>query len=268
MPEIRPTSQARVRPRSVQNPSPQEITDFQDRLKEVTSRIEQATTKSNRHASPLLLAVSKSKPSSVIAAAVAAGVRHFGENYLQEALDKQAEIIAWHQAQSEEDRLFWHYIGNVQSNKTRPLAEHFDWVHTVCSEKQLRRLDAQRPEHLEPLNICLQVNLDHEPQKQGLTPAEAIELATKSLAFNRLKLRGLMCIPAQGKQAESFKSMAKIQSQLIDQLNRDGHANAETLGTLDTLSMGMSGDLEAAIAAGSTIVRIGTALFGERLKKD
>jgi pyridoxal phosphate enzyme (YggS family) len=249
-------------------PTPEQIATFKDRLAKVSSRITQATKSAGRTSPPLLLAVSKAKPASEVAAAICAGLRHFGENYLQEALEKQCAITAWQQARpqaqsvkSAAGKIYWHYIGNVQSNKTRVLAENFDWIHTVSSEKQIKRLNTQRPSGLAPLNICLQVNVDQEPQKQGIALDEVPEIARACLNYPRLVLRGLMCIPAQGTQTESFKALANC----LDKLKN--HPLILASGgppSLDTLSMGMSADLEAAIAAGSTIVRIGSALFGKR----
>lgn len=260
-------------------PTSAEIAEFGERLTAIQTRIQAATQITEGAKAPTLLAVSKTKPASAIAAALLNGVQHFGENYLQEALEKQKAIKHWlanateysEQApvtntpdqQTPPKHVTWHYIGNVQSNKTRPLAEHFDWVHTISSEKQLKRLDAQRPEHLPPLNVCLQINIDEEPQKQGISPAEALELAIACQQYTRLSLRGLMCIPPQGLQDASFKALAQLLIKLKAASSDSGTSDKGHL-LLDTLSMGMSADLESAIAAGSTIVRIGSALFGER----
>ncbi|WP_449121662.1 YggS family pyridoxal phosphate-dependent enzyme [Pseudomonas viridiflava] len=193
-----------------------------------------------------LLAVSKTKPSSALREAYAAGLREFGENYLQEALGKQAELA--------DLPLCWHFIGPIQSNKTRAIAENFAWVHSVDRLKIAQRLSEQRPEGLEPLNICIQVNVSGETSKSGCTPEDLPALATAISALPRLKLRGLMAIPEptedQAEQAAAFAAVRTLQ----DQLDLP----------LDTLSMGMSHDLEAAIAQGATWVRIGTALFGAR----
>ncbi|MEE5130098.1 YggS family pyridoxal phosphate-dependent enzyme [Pseudomonas alliivorans] len=193
-----------------------------------------------------LLAVSKTKPSSALREAYAAGLRDFGENYLQEALGKQAELA--------DLPLCWHFIGPIQSNKTRAIAENFAWVHSVDRLKIAQRLSEQRPEGLEPLNICIQVNVSGEASKSGCTPEDLPALAAAISALPRLKLRGLMAIPEptedQAKQAAAFAAVRTLQ----DHLDLP----------LDTLSMGMSHDLEAAIAQGATWVRIGTALFGAR----
>ncbi|MEE3927013.1 YggS family pyridoxal phosphate-dependent enzyme [Pseudomonas viridiflava] len=193
-----------------------------------------------------LLAVSKTKPSSALREAYAAGLRDFGENYLQEALGKQAELA--------DLPLCWHFIGPIQSNKTRAIAENFAWVHSVDRLKIAQRLSEQRPEGLEPLNICIQVNVSGEASKSGCTPEDLPALAAAISALPRLKLRGLMAIPEptedQAEQAAAFAAVRTLQEQLDL--------------PLDTLSMGMSHDLEAAIAQGATWVRIGTALFGAR----
>ncbi len=210
-------------------------------------RIRTATLAARRDpASVGLLAVSKTKPSSDLREAYAAGLRDFGENYLQEALSKQAELA--------DLPLCWHFIGPIQSNKTRAIAEHFAWVHSVDRLKIAQRLSEQRPEGLEPLNICIQVNVSGEASKSGCTPEDLPALASAISALPRLKLRGLMAIPEptedRDEQEAAFAAVRTLQEQL---------------GLpLDTLSMGMSHDLEAAIAQGATWVRVGTALFGAR----
>ncbi len=196
----------------------------------------------------MLLAVSKTRPAEDILEALACGHRHFGESYLQEALDKIGEL--------RESGAVWHFIGRIQSNKTRPIAENFDWVHSIDKEKVARRLNDQRPDHLPPLNVCLQVMIDQEESKAGLTPQETRELVARFDEFPRLRLRGLMTIPAP---AES--EAMRLPFQRLREL-RDGMATADR--PLETLSMGMSDDLEAAIMEGATIVRIGTAIFGPR----
>ena len=203
-------------------------------------------------ASVSLLAVSKRQPWEAIAALHDLGQQEFGENRLQEALVKQAELA---------DRpITWHFIGPVQSNKTRDIAAHFDWVQSVDRPKIIQRLQEQRPETSAPLNVCLQVNIDDEPQKAGASPDALPDLAAQVEACDRLRLRGLMCIPAlsddTAKTLDSFRRVA----QLADELRAAGHA-------LDTLSMGMSGDLELAIEAGSTLIRVGTDLFGPRTRE-
>jgi len=193
-----------------------------------------------------LLAVSKTQPAAAIREAFAAGLRDFGENYLQEALDKQAALA--------DLALTWHFIGPIQSNKTKPIAEHFAWVHSVDRLKIAQRLSDQRPAGLPPLNVCLQVNVSGEASKSGCAPEDLQPLAQAVAGLPRLHLRGLMCIPAPSDDpAEQHAAFARLRA-LRDALG---------LG-LDTLSMGMSQDLEAAIAEGATWVRIGTALFGAR----
>lgn len=196
-----------------------------------------------------LVAVSKTRPDTDVAAAADAGQQDFGENYLQEALPKIDALRG--------RGLIWHFIGPVQSNKTRDIAAHFDWVHSVDRGKIARRLSAQRPEALLPLNVCLQINIDAEPAKAGVAPAEAAQLALEIDALPRLRLRGLMAIPAPVSEPEAQRRPFAALRRLRDELNASGLA-------LDTLSMGMSGDLEAAIAEGATVVRVGTAIFGER----
>ena len=193
-----------------------------------------------------LLAVSKTKPAGALREAHAAGIRDFGENYLQEARAKQLELA--------DLPLCWHFIGPIQSNKTRDIAEHFAWVHSVDRLKIAQRLSEQRPANLPPLNICIQVNVSGEVSKSGCTPADLPALATAISALPRLKLRGLMAIPEPTEdRAEQDAAFATV---------RDLQASLNL--PLDTLSMGMSHDLESAIAQGATWVRIGTALFGAR----
>lgn len=218
-----------------------------DNLSAISARIASAAQAVGRDpASVQLLAVSKTKPASAIREIHAAGVRDFGENYLQEALTKQQALS--------DLPLIWHFIGPIQSNKTKAIAEHFDWVHSVDRLKIAQRLSEQRPAGLAPLNICLQVNVSGEDSKSGCTPADLPALAKAVAALPNLRLRGLMAIPEptedRDTQEAAFASLRKLQEDL-------------GLG-LDTLSMGMSHDLEAAIAQGATWVRIGTALFGAR----
>ena len=200
-----------------------------------------------------LLAVSKRKPASAVRALAGAGHRDFGENQLQEALAKQDELA--------DLDLTWHFIGSIQSNKTRSIAEHFDWVHAVDRLKIAQRLAEQRPAELDPLNVCLQVNIDDEESKSGVLPDELPALAAAVASLPNLKLRGLMCLPAIRKDEDEQRVPFARLRELAKQLSNDGLA-------LDTLSMGMSGDYEAAIAEGATIVRIGTALFGARDDKE
>ncbi len=218
-----------------------------ENIAKVGARIREAAHASGRALEPVgLLAVSKTKPAEALREAHAAGISDFGENYLQEALDKQAVLA--------DLALTWHFIGPIQSNKTRPIAEHFDWVHSVDRLKVAQRLSDQRPAHLPALNICLQVNVSGEASKSGCNPDELPALAAAVAQLPRLHLRGLMCIPEPtddpAEQRAAFAHLRQLQ---------------DSLGLpLDTLSMGMSHDLEAAIAEGATWVRVGTALFGSR----
>lgn len=224
------------------------------RLQTVLQRITDACTHYGRDAgSVTLLAVSKTRTSDELRAIAAAGVRRFGENYLQEALEK---IDALRDLEPE-----WHFIGPIQSNKTRPIAENFDWVHSVDRLKIAKRLSEQRPDNLPPLNICLQINVSGEQSKSGATLEELLALSRQVATLPRLRLRGLMAIPAHTEDFETQRQAFRLMREALSQLNADGLA-------LDTLSMGMSSDLEAAIAEGATIVRIGTALFGPRHQKN
>lgn len=199
-----------------------------------------------------LLAVSKTKPAAMIREAHGLGQRQFGENYLQEALDKQAEL-------TDLDDIIWHFIGPLQSNKTRQVAEHFDWVHSVDREKIARRLAEQRPADRPPLNVCLQVNISDEASKAGVA-LEALEpLAETVLSLPGLRLRGLMAIPAPSAGFAAQRApFARLREALEALKTRFPEAE------LDTLSMGMSDDLEAAVAEGATLLRLGTSLFGAR----
>ena len=219
-----------------------------DRLNDVLSQIRQAETAYHRKpGSVLLLAVSKTKPAADIAAAYQAGQRHFGESYSQEALKKQQALGAYD--------ITWHFIGPVQSNKTKALAAHFAWVHSVDSLKIAQRLSEQRPGLLPPLNICLQVNVSGEQSKSGITLSELPQLCEQVAALPNIKLRGVMAIPMPVEDFELQRLPYKTLYQTVAKLGAI---------KLDTLSFGMSGDLNAAIAEGSTIVRVGTALFGTR----
>lgn len=201
----------------------------------------------------VLLAVSKTFGADAVIEAADAGQHRFGENYLQEALDKMTAV----RTLRPELLLEWHFIGPIQSNKTRPVAEHFDWVHSVDREKIAQRLSDQRPAHLPPLNICLQINISGEASKSGMTPDEALELAPRVATLPRLKLRGLMAIPEPEEDFERQRAPLRALRLLMERLRAQGLA-------LDTLSMGMSADLDAAVMEGATIVRIGTAIFGQR----
>lgn len=217
-----------------------------DNLTQVRRLIQQSASETGRNPSDItLLAVSKTKPASAIREAFEAGQRDFGENYAQEAVEKIAQLA--------DLDITWHFIGPIQSNKSRLIAENFAWVHTVDRLKIAERLNQQRPEHLPPLQVCIQVNIDGDEAKSGCLPTETAVLGEAIRRLPRLRLRGLMTIPKEGSGAQPFKDLA----QLAHALRRDGLP-------LDTLSMGMSGDLTDAIAAGSTLVRVGTAIFGER----
>lgn len=228
------------------------MTDFAGNWQAVTARINQAEAAADRPAGSVrLLAVSKTRPAGDLRALhQATGQRAFGENYVQEALAKQQALA--------DLALEWHLIGPLQSNKTAEVARHFDWVHSVDREKIARRLSAQRPPTMAPLAVCLQVNIDDEASKAGCRPDDLPALVRTVLALPGLQLRGLMCIPRPGNTA-AFAALAKTRQHLLASIP------GLSAQTFDTLSMGMSDDLEAAVAAGSTLVRVGTALFGARL---
>ena len=229
------------------------MTTIPGNLEHVRARIATACQRAGRGVEEVtLLAVSKTFGADAVRAAAAAGQRAFGENYIQEGVEKIAAL--------RDLGLMWHCIGPIQSNKTRLVAEHFDWVHTVDRLKIAERLSAQRPADRPPLNVCIQVNIDGGANKSGVAPGDALALARAVAALPQLKLRGLMSIPEIAPDFEAARAVHASARALFDQLNADG------LG-LDTLSMGMSDDLEAAIAAGSTMVRIGTAIFGSRAPK-
>ena len=228
------------------------MSTISDRLEQVRSRIKQAAIAADRDpASIKLVAVSKTQPISKLEAALAADQSIFGESYLQDALPKIEAIGA---------RAEWHFIGPIQSNKTRQIATHFDWVHSVDRIKIAQRLNEQRPENLPPLNVCLQVNTSGEVAKTGVAPAETRALAEAINLLPHLRLRGLMTIPAREQDPERQRQPFHQLHSLFEQLNNNGF-------NLDTLSMGMSDDMEAAIAEGATLVRVGTAIFGPRLTK-
>jgi pyridoxal phosphate enzyme (YggS family) len=200
-----------------------------------------------------LLAVSKTFGPDAVIAAAQAGQMTFGENYLQEALDKMTMVRV-----ARPDLLLeWHFIGPIQSNKTRPIAEHFDWVHSIEREKIAQRLSEQRPAHLPPLNVCLQINISGEASKSGVAPQDAATIAHAIAKLPRLRLRGLMAVPEPADEYEMQRKPFRQLRALQEELRAQGLA-------LDTLSMGMSADMTAAIAEGATIVRVGTAIFGKR----
>jgi len=227
--------------------SPQNLAE---QVAAVRARMARAAQAAGRSAqSVTLLAVGKAQPVELLATAADCGISDFGESYLQEALDKIAAL--------QERPLTWHFIGRLQANKTRPIAEHFAWVHAVDRLKVAERLAAQRPAHAAPLNVCLQVNVAGELSKAGVAPAELPALAAAVAPLPRLALRGLMCIPPEEREPARQRAWFARLRTLMEQLNAAG-------GRLDTLSMGMSGDFEAAILEGATIVRVGSALFGPR----
>jgi pyridoxal phosphate enzyme (YggS family) len=221
-----------------------------DNIAKLLERVRLSAEKSQRCPDDiLLLAVSKTRSSADIRAAHACGLDQFGESYLQEALIKIGEL--------DDLGLVWHFIGPIQSNKTRAIASHFHWVHSVDRVKIARRLSEQRPGHLPPLQVCLQLNISGEPSKSGVAPEQLQEFAEAVAALPRLQLRGLMAIPAPSPdRAEQRQAFASVR-QAFEQLR-------ENMPQLDTLSMGMSADLEAAVAEGATILRPGTAIFGPR----
>ena len=226
----------------------QSVTEITEHFADIVERVARAELRASRPPNSVtIIAVSEQQPSESIAAAYRAGVRDFGESYVQEALPKMQSLAALD--------ITWHFVGRLQANKTRPVAEHFAWVHTVDRLRIAERLNEQRPHFAAPLNVLIQVNQAGEAQKAGAMPQDVAGLARGILALPRLKLRGLMTLPPQeGADALAwFTALAKVRDLLV----------AEGI-PLDTLSMGMSGDFEAAIAAGANFVRIGTALFGAR----
>mgnify|MGYP000997266879 FL=1 len=221
-------------------------------LQLVRERINQACSRVGRAPdSVTLLAVSKTFPAETVREAFHAGQRKFGENYVQEAVDKIAALADLR------DQIEWHMIGPLQSNKTRVVAEQFDWVHTVDRLKIAQRLSEQRPPHLPPLQVCIQVNTSGEASKSGVAPNEALELAQAVMNLPRLTLRGVMALPAPTSDPALQKVELKDVRVVFDTLRSAGVP-------LDTLSMGMSGDMEAAVEEGSSMLRVGTALFGNR----
>ncbi len=226
------------------------MTEIKSNLNVVLSNIRKLENSHNRiRESVKLLAVSKTKPIEDIQRAIDCGQKDFGENYLNEAIHKMEYF--------RDQDCIWHFIGRVQSNKTRIIAENFDWVHTVDRIKIAQRLSIQRPENLSPLNCCIQINIDDEPSKAGVSYEQAEQLISDTSALPRLRIRGLMVIPATrlvyNEQLAIFNKVEELFTIL-----------QKKFPLMDTLSMGMSGDLEAAIAKGATIVRVGTAIFGKR----
>ena len=234
-----------------------------ERLSEVRNRIKKAAEAAGRGVDSItLLGVTKGQPATAVQAAAAAGLKDFGESYLQEALEKIAVVEklraeAGAPPQASPANITWHFIGRLQSNKTRPVAESFAWVHAVDRLKIAERLAEQRPYYAPPLNICLQVNVAGENSKGGVSVEELPALASSVVALPRIKLRGLMCLPPEEEDPVRQRHWFTRVRTAFDRLNASGWG-------LDTLSMGMSGDFEAAIQEGATIVRVGTALFGPR----
>jgi len=230
------------------------MSSIPENLQAVLERIRAVKIHSGREGDLVeLLAVSKTFGADAVIEAADAGQSAFGENYLQEALDKKQAV----QALRPDLLLKWHFIGPIQSNKTRPIAENFDWVHSVEREKIAQRLADQRPAHLPPLNVCLQVNVSGEASKSGVAPEELPALAQAVAKLPQLKLRGLMAIPEPEDDLEQQRAPFRALRTMLEQLRAQGLE-------LDTLSMGMSGDMDAAIAEGATVVRVGTAIFGKR----
>lgn len=221
-----------------------------DKLIQIQQQISKQALDCGRNPSEItLLAVSKTKPVEQLLQAYHAGQRHFGENYLQEAEDKISHI--------DKPDIHWHFIGRIQSNKTRTIAKLFDWVHAVASEKHATRLSQQRSAEQTPINLCIQVNLTGEQSKGGVTESELPNLANHIANLPHIRLRGLMTLPEAASSKAELKTVFSQLRHLLVELNQQGH-------TLDTLSMGMSGDMDIAICEGATIVRIGTAIFGAR----
>ncbi|MCK5829864.1 MAG: YggS family pyridoxal phosphate-dependent enzyme [Methylococcales bacterium] len=222
--------------------------DINQRFRKIQSHIRHVECDVGRKTNSVqLLAVSKTKPSSFIATAYQLGQRHFGESYVQEAVRKQQELSAFN--------ITWHFIGPIQSNKTKLIASHFNWVHSVDRLKIAKRLSEQRPNYLPALNICLQINISHEETKSGILLDELPQLVDEIGHLPNIKLRGVMSIPEPNTDYEAQRKPYKKLYLAVKQLNRP---------ELDTFSFGMTGDLKAAIAEGATVVRIGTALFGAR----
>lgn len=228
----------------------QSVTQITDHLRQVRDRVKKAASAAGRAAEEItIVAVSKRQPATAIEAAYAAGQRDFGENFVQEAVPKIESL--------DRSDIRWHFIGSIQANKTKDIARFFDWVHTVDRLKIANRLNEQRPHYAPPLNICIQVNLAEEPQKSGVLADEVDELAEAVSDLSRVRLRGLMTMPPVSATTDTiealFLELARIERSLVAR-------GVE----LDTLSMGMSADLETAVRCGSTMIRIGTAIFGPR----
>jgi len=231
------------------------MTNIIKRITNVQQKIAYAAQQTQRNSEQIqLLAVSKTKPVSLIKQAYQSGLRHFGENYVQESIEKIKQVK---EDSDFSDPIYWYFIGPLQSNKTRLVAENFDWVQSVDRFKIAQRLNDQRPAILPELNICLQVNISEEENKSGTTLSQVIELASQVQQFPRLKLRGIMAIPEKTKNNERLEKQFQALHNIYLTLQKQ-------YPEIDTLSMGMSGDLESAIRCGSTMVRIGTDIFGSR----
>ncbi len=235
------------------------MTTIADKLQQVQHRVAQACQRAGRDpASVLLLAVSKTFGPEAVLEAARAGQQAFGENYLQEAVEKMAAL-----RQMGTPPLEWHCIGPVQSNKTRLVAEHFDWMHTVDRLKVAQRLSDQRPAHLPPLQVCIQINVDGGANKSGVAPQEALALAQSVAALPQLCLRGVMSIPEPTAGFDAQYALHLRAREVFDAIRASSFPG---MAGFDTLSMGMTDDLDAAIAAGSTMVRVGTGIFGTRVR--
>ncbi|QNP50095.1 YggS family pyridoxal phosphate-dependent enzyme [Diaphorobacter aerolatus] len=234
------------------------MTTISNNLHRVREQIANACERAGRPVADVgLLAVSKTFAAAAVREAAEAGQRRFGENYIQEAVEKMTEVAGF----GLPERLEWHCIGPIQSNKTRLVAEHFDWAHTVDRLKIAQRLSEQRPESLPPLMVCIQVNIDGGANKSGVAPQEAAELARAAAALPRIVVRGLMCIPEPADGFDAQLAVHRRARQLFDEMAAQ---RIPGLDGFDTLSMGMTDDLAAAVAAGSTLVRVGSGIFGRR----
>lgn len=226
--------------------------DIEARIAAIKSRIQQASTKKDESAGEVVLvAVSKKQSIDSIKAACLVGQRHFGENYVQEAVVKIEQL--------QQKSLIWHFLGPIQSNKARLVAEHFDWVHSIDRLKIAQRLSNNRPASMPPLNVCLQVNIDADPAKSGLAPGQCMELAAVVAELPGLRLRGLMALPVQTSNSEQTRASFRAMRQLFETLRE-----RLPVTSFDSLSMGMSSDMDIAIEEGASMVRVGTAIFGPR----
>ncbi len=226
------------------------MNDFSENLKIVMERIHAAAQKYGRSVDSIrLMAASKTFSADDIKIAASAGLQEFGENYAQEAIQKIKTLA--------DPKLIWHYIGPIQSNKTRLISENFNWVHSIDRIKTARRLNDARPDSSPPLNACIQINISGEKSKSGIAPQQLLDLARQISTLPNIRLRGLMAIPAVSKDTDEQRQSFKLVNQYFQSLNKENFK-------LDTLSMGTSNDLEAAIAEGSTMIRLGTAIFGPR----